>query len=177
MTKTSARIKALAPDFPVPQSAIEADSFIVELGRRQRDRAIIEVQMNESLALIKHQCEAEAKPHSDRISALLKGLSVWAEANRDALTRQGKVKFHRFAAGEISWRTRPPKVGVRGMEVVIAAVKRLGLVRFLRIKEELNKEAMLAEADLARTIAGVTIASSGEDFVVKPFETELEEIA
>lgn len=47
----------------------------------------------------------------------------------------------------------------------------------LRVKEEVNKEAMLAEPDVARTVAGVTVGSAGEDFVIKPFETELEEVA
>ncbi len=47
------------------------------------------------------------------------------------------------------------------MKTVIEACKSLGLTAFLRIKEEVNKEAMLADPDKARTIAGVTIKSGG----------------
>lgn len=172
----SARIKAKAADFPVPQSAEEVNDFIYRLGIAQRQRFGIETDMNDRLAEVKAAHEALAKPVSDQIGGLLKGLSAWCEANRAALTKEGKVKFHRFAAGEVSWRRRPPKVSVRYVDAVIEAVKKLDLTKFLRVKEEVNKEAMLADPDLARTIAGVTIGSEGEDFVVKPFETELEEV-
>ena len=37
-------------------------------------------------------------------------IAIWAEANRDHLTRDGKTKTVRLAAGEFSWRTRPPSV-------------------------------------------------------------------
>jgi phage host-nuclease inhibitor protein Gam len=46
----------------------------------------------------------------------------------------------------------------------------------VRVKEEINKEAILAEPDLAAKIPGISI-TQGEDFVIVPFETELEEIA
>jgi len=62
------------------------------------------------------------------------------------------------------------------LDNIIEACKKLGLARFLRVKEEINKDAMLAEQDLAQTITGVSI-SQGEDFVIVPFETELEEVA
>ncbi|BAE49258.1 host-nuclease inhibitor Gam family protein [Paramagnetospirillum magneticum] len=177
MAKAATRMKVAAAAFAVPQTAEEANDFVAKLGAAQRERTLIETAMNDELAAVKARHEAEAKPFKDEIEALTRGLHTYAEANRDALTRDGKVKFHRFAAGEIAWRTRPPKVTVRGIDTVVEALKRLGLTRFLRVKEEVNKEAMLAEPEVATTVAGVTIGSGGEDFIVKPFETELEEVA
>lgn len=49
----------------------------------------------------------------------------------------------------------------------------LGLQRFIRTKEEPNKEAMQAEPEVARQVAGISIGSVGEDFVVEPFEAVL----
>ncbi|MBI3445603.1 MAG: host-nuclease inhibitor Gam family protein [Magnetospirillum sp.] len=177
MAKAATRLKIDAAPFAVPQTPEQANDFVARLGAAQRERQIIETALNEALADVKARFEAEAKPHKDEIEALTRGLHTYAEAHRTQLTQDSRVKFHRFAAGEIAWRTRPPKVTIRGAETVIAALKRLGLERFLRVKEEPNKEAMLAEPEVATTIAGISIGSSGEDFIVKPFETQLEEVA
>lgn len=98
------------------------------------------------------------------------GVQVWCEAHRAELT-QGRVKFHDFGSGRVLWRLRPPRVSIRGAEAVIEACRRLGLQRFLREKVEVNKEAMLAEPEIAGTIQGVAIASEGEDFVIEPAQS------
>jgi phage host-nuclease inhibitor protein Gam len=101
---------------------------------------------------------------------------MFAEANRDRLTGGGKVKFASFATGKISWRSRPAKVSIRGAEDVMEAIKAMGLAaRFIRVKEEPNKEAMLEDRQTAAMIKGISIGSEGEDFIVEPFETELQE--
>ena len=45
--------------------------------------------------------------------------------------------------------------------------------RFIRVKEEINKEAMLKEPELAETVRGVSITQR-EEFIVKPTEIEIE---
>ena len=65
---------------------------------------------------------------------------------------------------------------IRAVDNVLETLKRLGLSRFIRVKEEPNKEAMLAEPEAVAGLAGVKI-EQGEDFVIVPFETELEEVA
>lgn len=172
---TKARVKRAA--LPVPQSRTECEAYIAELGREQRERTRIETRMNDDLAERKAAFETEAKPHRERIEQLSAAIQAYCETHRNDLTRGGKVKFHKFAGGEVNWRVRPPKVTIRGMDAVIEACQRLGLDRLLRQKVEVNKDAMLAEPEIAATIAGVTIGSEGEDFIVKPFETELEEVA
>lgn len=170
------RVKAEAVKYLVPQSRDEAVEYIAEIGRIQRQRQRIEADMNDRIAAIKQEFELRAKPLGDDIRQLTNGVQTWCEANRDSLTQGGKVKFANLASGEVKWRMRPPKVGLRGIETIIEACKKLGLARFVRTKEEINKEAMLAEPELAQTIAGVSI-TQGEDFVIVPFETELEEVA
>ena len=126
--------------------------------------------------VLKQRFEDEAKPFNEQIEALSKGVQTWCEAHRAELTKEGKVKFHGFAAGEVKWRMRPPRVSIRAVENVLETLKRLGLSRFIRVKEEPNKEAMLAEPEAVTGLAGVKI-EQGEDFVIVPFETELEEVA
>ena len=47
------------------------------------------------------------------------------------------------------------------------------LKQFIRVKQEVDKEAMLKEPDVAKSVKGVTIGQH-EEFMVKPAELELE---
>lgn len=176
MTKPNSRIKQEAAPFPVPQTKDEAIEAIAEIGRRQRERIRIETAMNDDLAKIRQGWEAQAAPHLEKIKQLSGGVQLWCEANRDHLTDGGKVKSARLASGEVKWRLRPPSVAVRPVDVVIGFLKQGGLDRFVRVKEEVNKEAILTEPEAVAHIKGITIIQK-EDFVIVPFETELEEIA
>lgn len=62
---------------------------------------------------------------------------------------------------------------MRGAEAVIEALKRLGLGKFVRTKEEINKEAILNEPDEVRGVAGLNVVTGVEDFVITPFEQEV----
>ena len=76
----------------------------------------------------------------------------------------------------MKWRRPPPSVVLRGIETVLQHLKALRLDRFIRTKEEVNKEAILLEPDQVRNVPGITIKQE-EQFVVQPFETALEEVA
>jgi phage host-nuclease inhibitor protein Gam len=178
MSKTATRIKRAAADFEVPQSDAEANVFVEMLGTLQRGRTRIETDLNEALAKLKKEAEAKALPLAMQAEGLMRGLQSYCEANRDRLTAEGKVKFHRFGAGEISWRAKPAKVSITGVESVLERLLSSRVLRkFVRVKNEIDKTAMLADPKLAETIKGVRIASDGEDFIVKPISTELEEVA
>ena len=167
------KAKTLGVNQPVPQSRDEAAAAVAEIGVANREVARIEAAMNDEIATLKKAAEEQANPLKQRVATLTEGLKFWAEANRDVLTGGGKTKTADLGTGKVMWRLRPPSVRIAGMERVIDAIKTLGLHAFLRTKEEVNKEALLADPDKARTIAGVTIGSEGEDFVVEPFEAEI----
>lgn len=170
------KMKSTAANLPIPQDDSEAREAIREIGDLSRDVIRIEAEMNDEIAALQEKYGAEVAPLKEQIQAKQEGLKMFCEVNRDRLTRGGKVKFHKFATGEISWRLRPAKVTIRGKDAVIAAIKgaRLGK-KFLRVKEDINKEAMLEDRKTAAGIPGVTIGSDGEDFIVEPHETELKE--
>ena len=177
MTKKTKRVKAQAAPYRVPQGFAETSDFIARIGKATRERERIETRMNERLAAIKAVHEKQAAPLKDEIEQLRKGVQTWCEAHRDELTPAGRRKFYRFAAGEVSWHLRPPKVTVRGVAKVIERLAALGLAQFLRVRTEIDKEAMLADPELACSVEGVKIGSDGEDFEIKPVDTELEEVA
>lgn len=173
MTKKT-RIKTEAASVTFA-NRFEVDAAIAEIGSAQRSRDAITTVMNEELAAVKARYEEQAAPHAGVIKELGAGVQIWCEANRVELTREGRIKTHKFGAGEVSWRTRPPRVTVRGEGIVIEALKRLGLERFVRRAESIDKNAILADPDAVQDVKGLSI-SQGEDFVIKPFATGIDEV-
>lgn len=170
------KTKTAAAGGSVPQSRDQANEMIARIGYLTRASQRIETDMNEQLASIKNQFGLQAEPLAMEIKALTNGLAVWCEANRLDLVGKGGGKTAVFAAGEVSWRSRPPRVTLRDkVATVIARIRALGLAdRFLRVTEEIDKEALRADPEAARAIDGVRIGSAGEDFIVRPFEADLE---
>lgn len=162
---------------PVIESMEECNTFIARLGNAQRERARIATRMNDELAAIKRAYEEQAKPHTEEIARLIEAIKQFCNGHRDGLTLGGKRKHYEFGMGRVAWRRRPPKVNLRAKKKILDALKQLGLSQFIRLTEDIDKEAMLRNPELATKVPGVGIGSEGEDFVVKPFETELEEAA
>lgn len=171
MSRTKAKTRGA--NLPVPQNRDEAAEAVKTFGVVTRQIARIEHDLNDHIAEQKRIAEEAAAPLKEKAEALQEGLKIWAEANRDKITDGGKVKFADLGTGKISWRNRPAKVRLSKVEAVIAALKKLGLQRFIRTSEEVDKEAMLKETAAARLVPGVSIGSEGEDFYVEPFEVDL----
>lgn len=170
------RHKARATAVTVPQSKTDCAAHIRALGDAQRAFERQRTAMNDAIGAITQQHQPGLEALNERITALQQGIQTWCEANRVQLCgeadRLGKTA--NLITGEVSWRMRPPSVGVRGADTVIEALQRLGLQRFVRTKEEVNKEAILAEPDAVRGVPGITVVTGLEDFIVTPFEATAE---
>lgn len=168
------KVKTPGANLPVPQDDDAAREAVRLIGEMRRQLMRLEADMNDGIAKLQESYGNTAAPLQEELDAAIEGLRIYAEANRERLTRGGKVKYHRFSTGEIAWRKRPQKVNLRKVEDVINAIKAAGLAKkFLRTKEEVNKDAMLDDPETAGAIKGVSIGSAGEDFIVEPGETEL----
>ena len=175
MTAAARRLKLAAVEYPVPQTQDEAVAAIAQIGVHQRERTRIEAAMNDELAIVREKWERQAAPHQEAIKTLHQGVQIWCEANRGRLTQGGKVKYAHLASGEVKWRMTPPKVVIRGAEAVLEILKSSNLSRFIRIKEEANKDAMLNEPEAVKNIPGISMTQR-EEFIVIPFETSLESV-
>lgn len=165
---TSKRIKAQAT--PAPQTMAEVQSNIRKLGDLQREHARASAALNDAVAQLTDQAAPKLKSLQEQMEDLQKGIQTYCEANRDELC--GKGKTANLVTGEVQWRQRPPSVRVTGAEAVIGWLKQMGMGRFIRTKEEVNKEALLNEQDAAKAVPGVTIVTGQEDFVITPFEVD-----
>ncbi|WP_218072822.1 host-nuclease inhibitor Gam family protein, partial [Escherichia coli] len=141
-------------------------------GDLQREAARLETEMNDAIAEITEKYASQIAPLKTSIETLSKGVQGWCEANRDELTNGGKVKTANLVTGDVSWRQRPPSVSIRGVDAVMETLERLGLQRFIRTKQEINKEAILLEPKAVAGVAGITVKSGIEDFSIIPFEQE-----
>lgn len=166
-------MKRNAETIPVPQSREQADKALCAIGAAQRQLALIQAALDESVAEAKAKAEAQAAPLKVMIEQTTAGLQIWAEANRAALTEDGKRQTVTLPSGEIGWRRRPPSVRAGNIKLALEDLLKRGLDRFIRVKRELDKEAMLKEPELAATVPGISIGSAGEEFVVQPTATPL----
>lgn len=165
------RIKAAATVY-VPQSKEEVQNDIREIGDISRENDRLETEMNDRIAEITNEYAPKFEVNKVKLNTLTNGVQNWCEANREDLTKDGKVKSANLVTGKVEWRQRPPSVSVKGVDAVIEWLQDSKYQRFLRTKVEVNKEAMLNEPEDAKNIPGITIKSGIEDFAITPFEQE-----
>ena len=170
------RHKTKATAAAVPQSKTDCAAYIRSLGDLQREFERQRAEMNDAIAAITQTAEPVLSALSERMLALQTGIQTWCEANRVVLCgeadRLGKTA--NLVTGEVAWRQVPPSVQVRGADAVIDRLQVMGLGRFIRSKDEVNKEAMLAEPEAVRGIVGITIVTGLENFSITPFEASAE---
>ncbi|TQI78732.1 phage host-nuclease inhibitor protein Gam [Serratia fonticola] len=174
MAKGKKRLKAAAALY-VAQTKAEVIEGIKILGDLQRQLTRTETEMNDQIAAVTQYHSPELERLKAEITSYQTGIQTWCEANRDDLTQHGKTKTVNLTTGDVSWRIRPPSCSIKGVDSVIAALKKLKLTRFIRAKEEINKEAILNETDAVKNIPGITINRDLEDFAIIPFEQESSE--
>lgn len=102
-------------------------------------------------------------------------MQTWCEAHRAELTRDGKVKTANLVTGEVQWRKRSRRVQVSDLDVALAGIRARGLAAtYIRTSEVLDKAAVLAAPNELAGIPGLSVATGGEDFVITPFEQEID---
>lgn len=161
---------------PIPENLDEAAKFLAQIGEEQRAADKVKSIFNTKVDKLKAEAADDVKPHQEKISQLVEGLFAYAEAHRDELTDSGKRKTVKVPTGTFGWRMTPPAVSLRDIKSILVSLKSLGLKQFIRTNEEIDKEAMLKEPEVAKTVKGVSI-SQHEEFTAKPTELEVEIIS
>lgn len=175
MASKPTKIKARAAE-RVPQHKDEAVAYVKLIGDLQRDRQRIKADLDDQIVRLREAAQARLTPIEEEITSISSGVHTWAEANRDRLTNNGKIKTANLLTGELRWRTTPPACKLVRVKEALEELLAKGLKRFIRTKEEVNKEAILADPEAVRECRWIEI-TQGEEFVIVPFETELEEVA
>jgi phage host-nuclease inhibitor protein Gam len=191
----AAKAKTKMPALDVPQSDGAADDLLKTYGGHMNALARLQATMNDGLAKVKAEFEAEARPIIVEMTTIEAQLTAFGAAHRDRLTEGGKSKTITLPAGTMSWRAKPASVqfdkGLKARDIIHnirermetwakskkseVAILAAHAQEFIRIKVEVDKDAMLKHEDIATKIPGVTIGSLGEDFILTPFGAELAE--
>lgn len=166
-----AKVKSKAQIY-VPQTKEDCAADIKELGDKLREFTRHEADMNDAIAKITQEYQPKFDVLGERVKVLQSGIQAYCEAHREELTNGNKVKSANLVTGEVMWRVKPASVRIKASDAVIETLKRLGLGRFVRTKEEINKEAILTEKDAVKGVAGITIVTGEEQFEINPFEQE-----
>lgn len=157
----------------VPQNLDEAADFVRRIGQAKREIERLAERLTVKIDRLKAVAVEEAAPREATIVELFDGLFVFAQAHREELSERGRRKTVVLPSGQFGWRMPPSSVHVKGVDQIIARLESLGMDRFLRVKKELNKEAMLAEPQAATAVEGVVIKQD-EEFFVKPEQAKVE---
>jgi phage host-nuclease inhibitor protein Gam len=186
---------------PAPQSIEEAIEWLTELAAKKSMIAIAQEQLDALVIELNKRFAEECAPVKVRCTELLNGLHAFFTANRQVLS-DGKTKMIRFSVATISWRQRPPSARLSNQIAIVDHIKTqrdalrhcldqsdltpeqredatdkfMAFSTFLRVKTEIDKDALLRKPDLAKTIPGVKIGSTGEDFIIKFIGIELDEV-
>ncbi|MCS4534268.1 host-nuclease inhibitor Gam family protein [Neisseria montereyensis] len=148
---------------------------IKRLGDLQREIDRIEADHNDKVAELQKAADEQITPIKDEMQSIEAGVHAWAEANRAVLTDGGKVKFAELNTGIIRWRNNPPRCTVSGMDAVLALLEsNPDLQRFVRVKREVNKDAVLNEPEFfaQNPVPGIKIVTGKEFFEIKPHHQE-----
>lgn len=159
----------------------EAEAHVNTVAALVNERRGVAAAMDEKLLNIKQEYELELANLDIQIKQGTDDLEAWALANPAEF---GKAKSIEFLAGRIGFRTGTPKLALLGRQwnwdKVLAAIQKFGF-QFIRTKEEVDKEAILAfyaaQADKPQVEAKVLSpigckVTQGESFFVEPKLTE-----
>lgn len=158
------------------QDKAQAAAHIRRIGDLGREVKRLSAELGDKKAALEQEYRDLAAPYEAEITALTAGVQAYCESNRHELTDGGKSKTVDFITGLAKWRINPPSVKVSGVAAVLGYLKaKTHLARFVRTKEEINKDAILNEAGLFADgqVPGIKIVSGVEDFVVEPNDSDL----
>ncbi len=165
------------------RSGIDSDeacaAAITRIGELDRDLLRVEATKSAAVARASAEAEGRAAPLQAERAALSDQVVAYAAEHRSRLTDGGKRQNAPFATGKVEWRKGKATVQADPalVEKAIARITTLGLTRFLRIKTELDKVAILKEPALLKEnrIRGITIVPGQESVSVSPTAAELAE--
>ena len=146
----------------------ECAEHIRKIGDLQGEVARLAADYDEHIRMLKEEHHAQTVNLNEEIKSLQGEVQAFCEANRAALTQDGKVKTVDFGTGYVKWRAGKPSCVVSNPADVVALLKAKGLYRLISVKEEVDKHAVLKEPAVVADIAGVQVIHGEEKFVIEP---------
>jgi phage host-nuclease inhibitor protein Gam len=139
----------------------DVNKTLLEIAKKDSFITKKEVDMNERINKIKNQFDEETKEIRAQKLLLEQEVQAYSSINKDVF---GKLKSKSLLFGTIFFRTTPPKVSQLNKKYSIATsielAKKIFKTRFIRSKEELDKDSILT-AYAAKEISDEKLAAIG----------------
>ena len=158
------------PKYPAIKNWEDADLALNCIGLIQNRRQTREADARAKIEAIKSSLQEMIGPDQEKEKSVVKALEKFVKANQKDL--QGRSL--KLAWGTVGFRLTPPKLKVRNVSTTLAKLRELGgkFKRFIRVKEELDKDALEVLGDDDLKALGVTRAQADRFFA----EPDLEKI-
>ena len=160
MKNTVTRIKKT--DTIVPRSLEGAELLMKSLGNTQDEINVIEKDLKEKIEALKAEALKKLQPLTVKRDAKINALFTFADPRKAELTRE--LRSVTLASGVFGWRLTTPRVETaQGDEETIVLLKSTGNVEFVRVIEEVDRQALLAKKPI---VPGIAYVQDDEFFVV-----------
>lgn len=156
----------------------ELDEAILQIGQCQQKRAKINSALDERVQKLRRVAEQRAEIFNNEIVELTERIKIYANANRETLTKGGKAKTVKFGSGEINWKSGRVSVRIDDENQLIAKLDKNGIAGdFVVEKRTISKPAIIKGFDKVKCYKGVELVTGPESFSIKPHETKLAEVS
>jgi len=160
----------MARKFKVPESRNEVDGLIKEIGELQIEKMKINDNLKQKIAALREEVDKFLETNKKEMTLHLALLNAYFTEHQKELTENGRISVVAFPSGEMAVFLTNPALSIKGEKRVIAELKSSGRKRFIRILEEVNKDAVLLEPEAVADIKGIMIIRK-ERFLVRPNTT------
>lgn len=151
------------------ENKADISKLIGKIGKARREIDKLNAKISEEVAKINAKYAEKLMVLQSEHDSLSTAVQIWCEANRHSLL-DGDSKTANLTTGTVTWRTSKPSVVCKvASPELIARLERFGLERFIRIKKELDKTAILKDPQAIADIDGISVQQDVEEFSIKPF--------
>jgi phage host-nuclease inhibitor protein Gam len=130
----------------IPASVIEAMRFLASIGEKQRAINKVKADLRIDIEKLKITADKKLKELTLDRNNFFTALFAFASSNKQELTLHARSQ--KGKEGTFGWRWTTPYVEIKegvSDEDVILALKKKGLTKYIRVIEELDREAMLRD--------------------------------
>lgn len=174
MSTKSKRIKVAARPSNPPRNRDEAEVLVGRIADLKHEEQSLKAAMDAELTAVRQRYETRLSALAVEVSDKVKDMEGWAAADR---TQWGDRKSVDMLHGVVGWRVNPPSVKpLRGYtwQAVLDRILALGRSEFVRTKEEVNKEALLAAREVEDLRPLYVTVEQEDTFFVEPKLTTVE---
>lgn len=155
------RVKPVPASLPVIQTLEEADATLARIAAHKRQIALVELGAEEEIEAVKLRAAGECETAKQEIAALEQALLRWGDYNKPSLFARKKSLELTFGVVGFRASTKLKTLSKWTWERVLCALKDAKMTDCVRIKEEVDKEALKGLAP--EKLAEIGVKAAQED--------------